>query len=328
MTEPTRKRDRGVTLIELMIVLVIASLVVGGIYTLFATQQRSYFVQDQVAGVQQDARAALTIMTRDIRMAGLIVGPGSATGFSDGTIDTITMPSGNTYAVTPANSAIAPDSITVVLGLVELGLVQSVSTNVVTLDQDAQNDYFDDGYGTPNPAKLFVAFDYHHIHANKVYQVPLSGVSGQDITVTNYPSGSVTVGGRAYGVKAVTYSVTTNDGVLRRNENTGAGAQPLVGDGVTTFVEDLQFAYQVEGDSGWYNAPSEFPAGTNEADIRMVRINITVRTAVQDATVQDAEPAAQFNQPPLEDHTDPTFLNGPDGFRRRVYTTVVKVRNL
>ena len=77
------KVDKGVTLIELMIVLVIAGLLVGGIYTLFATQQRSYFVQDRVAGVQQDARAVLTIMARDIRMAGFVTGEGSSSGFTD-----------------------------------------------------------------------------------------------------------------------------------------------------------------------------------------------------------------------------------------------------
>jgi hypothetical protein len=100
----------------------------------------------------------------------------------------------------------------------------------------------------------------------------------------------------------------------------------LAGDGTTTFVEDLQFAYQVAGDTGWYNAPADFPAGTSQANIEMVRINVTVRTAVEDATVQDEVPTAQFNQPALEDHT--ASLTGPDGFRRRVYTTEVKVRNL
>jgi len=99
----------------------------------------------------------------------------------------------------------------------------------------------------------------------------------------------------------------------------------LAGDGATTVVEDLQFAYQVAGNTTtWYNTPTE--ASASNADIRMVRINITVRTAVEDATVADAEPAARFDQPALEDHT--TGLNTDDGFRRRVYTTVVKLRNL
>ncbi len=320
-----RAGNKGVTLIELMIVLVIASILVGGIYTLFMTQQRSYSVQDQVAGVQQDARAALDIMTRDIRMAGFLVGPGSSSGFTDGLINTITLPSGFTFALTPVNSATTPDSITVVFSAQELGVVQSLTggnqVNLLLSSNVNLNTYF-----ASNP--LLVSFDLHDNHRNKVYQVNAFSNSPAQVTVTNFPSGSVTVGGKVYGVKAITYSVTTADGVLRRNEYTGGGAQPLAGDGTTTFVEDLQLAYQVAGSNTWiFDIPAHtWPASTTFANIRMVRINITVRTAVQDAAVQDAAPATQFNQPALEDHS--TTLNGPDGFRRRVYTTEVKIRNL
>jgi prepilin-type N-terminal cleavage/methylation domain-containing protein len=306
--------NKGVTLIELMIVLVIAAILVGGIYTLFATQQRSYFVQDGVAGIQQDARAVLTIMARDIRMAGLAVGVGGATGFTDGT--TPFAISGFNFAVNPTNSDSAPDSLTVVLGVNELGTVQSIAGTLVTLDNNVASD------------NTFVAFD---LQPGRLYQATPDGTNV--MPVTNFPGGDTTVGGKAYGVKAITYTVTALDGTaglgsLRRNENTGAGAQPLAGDGTTTFVEDLQFAYQVEGDAGWYNDPStDFPAGTNQANIEMVRISINVRTAIEDATVADADAAARFDQPVLEDHTT-TGLNTDDGFRRRVYTTVVKVRNL
>src|SRR4030042_2782945 len=91
-------KNRGVTLIELMIVLVIAAILVAGIYSLFITQQRSYTVQDQVAGAQQDARAALTLMARDIRMAGFLLG---SEGFNV---------NGAQFAVTPNNNAGGTDS--------------------------------------------------------------------------------------------------------------------------------------------------------------------------------------------------------------------------
>jgi prepilin-type N-terminal cleavage/methylation domain-containing protein len=298
--------NKGVTLIELMIVLVIAAILVGGIYTLFATQQRSYFVQDRVAGIQQDARAVLTIMARDIRMAGLAVGVGGATGFTDGT--TPFAISGFNFAVNPTNSDSAPDSLTVVLGVNELGTVQSIAGTLVTLDNNVASD------------NTFVAFD---LQPGRLYQATPDGTNV--MPVTNFPGGDTTVGGKAYGVQAITYQV--QNGTLQRAVNAGT-PQPMAGDGETTVVEDLQFAYQVEGDAGWYNDPStDFPAGTNQANIEMVRISINVRTAVEDATVADADAAAQFDQPALEDHTT-TGLNTDDGFRRRVYTTVVKVRNL
>ena len=297
--------NKGVTLIELMIVLVIAGILVGGIYTLFATQQRSYFVQDRVTGIQQDARAVLTFMARDVRMAGFLSGAGSASGFTDGS--TTFAISGFNYALNPVNSTTGPDALTVVLGVDELGVVQSTAGTLVTLNNNVAS------------SNTFVSFD---LQSGTLYQATPDGTNV--MPVINFPAGDTTVGGKAYGVQAITYQV--QNGVLQRAINAGT-AQPLAGDGTTTFVEDLQFAYQVEGDTGWYNDPAtDFPVGSSQADIEMVRINVTVRTAVADATVQDEVPAAQFNQPALEDHT--TTLAGPDGFRRRVYTTEVKVRNL
>jgi type IV pilus assembly protein PilW len=61
---------KGVTLIELLIVLVLSGIVIGGTYRLFVAQTRAYTVQDQVVEVQQGIRSAMEILLRDLRMAG------------------------------------------------------------------------------------------------------------------------------------------------------------------------------------------------------------------------------------------------------------------
>ncbi len=61
---------KGVTLIELLIVLVMSAFVIAGIYRLFIAQTRAYTVQDQVVEVQQSIRSAMEILLRDLRMAG------------------------------------------------------------------------------------------------------------------------------------------------------------------------------------------------------------------------------------------------------------------
>ena len=63
-------KERGVTLIELLVTLVICSIVVAGIYRVFIAQSKAYTVQDQVAEVQQTVRSAMDILLRDLRMAG------------------------------------------------------------------------------------------------------------------------------------------------------------------------------------------------------------------------------------------------------------------
>jgi type IV pilus assembly protein PilW len=62
--------QRGLTLVELMVALAIAFIVIGVVYQAFTSQQRTYTIQDQVAEAQQNARVAMNILMRDLRMAG------------------------------------------------------------------------------------------------------------------------------------------------------------------------------------------------------------------------------------------------------------------
>ncbi len=68
----------GFTLIELLVAMAITGIVAGAIYTAFQSQQKSYLIQEQVAEMQQNLRAAMDIMVREIRMAGYSQG---ASGF-------------------------------------------------------------------------------------------------------------------------------------------------------------------------------------------------------------------------------------------------------
>ena len=65
-----RLSNQGLTLIELMIAMTVFLLVLGGIYSTFQSQHKSYLMQEEVAAMQQNIRAAMFYMTREIRMAG------------------------------------------------------------------------------------------------------------------------------------------------------------------------------------------------------------------------------------------------------------------
>lgn len=62
--------NRGFTLIELMISIVIGGLITAATYATYVSQHHSYYAQDQVAEMQQNLRAALSLLTTEIRMAG------------------------------------------------------------------------------------------------------------------------------------------------------------------------------------------------------------------------------------------------------------------
>jgi len=68
MKNAIRPNNKGLTLIELLVGLVICAIVVAGIYRLFIAQSRAYTVQDQVVEVQQNIRSAMEVMLRDLRM--------------------------------------------------------------------------------------------------------------------------------------------------------------------------------------------------------------------------------------------------------------------
>ena len=69
MILPT-KNNRGFTLIELMIAMVIGLLIMASIYKVFSTYQRADASQRLVVDMLQNARSAMLLMEREIRMAG------------------------------------------------------------------------------------------------------------------------------------------------------------------------------------------------------------------------------------------------------------------
>lgn len=63
-------KDNGFTLIELMIAITISSIVMAGIVTSYHVQVKTKVTQEVIVEAQQNLRAAMQVMTREIRMAG------------------------------------------------------------------------------------------------------------------------------------------------------------------------------------------------------------------------------------------------------------------
>jgi type IV pilus assembly protein PilW len=66
----TLRRNNGVTLTELLIALALTGIVAGAIYKIFISQSRDYTIQSEVAEMQQNLRAGVFMMEREIRMVG------------------------------------------------------------------------------------------------------------------------------------------------------------------------------------------------------------------------------------------------------------------
>lgn len=84
MNRTRYQNNRGFTLIELLVVLAISAVILTAVMKVFTQSQVTYNVQEEVAAMQQNVRAAKMFVERDIRMAGSgtinLMGPNAATG--------------------------------------------------------------------------------------------------------------------------------------------------------------------------------------------------------------------------------------------------------
>lgn len=64
------KKQKGLTLVELMIAVVLGLILVAGVIQIFVANKQTYRVTDAQSRLQENARFALEVLTRDIRSAG------------------------------------------------------------------------------------------------------------------------------------------------------------------------------------------------------------------------------------------------------------------
>ena len=81
--------NSGFTIVELLVATAISGIVLTGIYSSYYSQQKSYVAQGQVSSMQQNLRAALYHMEREIRMAGCDPVGGTGAGIKTNGTDSI-----------------------------------------------------------------------------------------------------------------------------------------------------------------------------------------------------------------------------------------------
>jgi prepilin-type N-terminal cleavage/methylation domain len=289
-------KQHGFTLVELMVVVVIFFFILAGVFTAYITQHHASVVQAQVSDAQQNARIAMDFLSKEIRMAGFGKPAGAVNGFSNAVSPAI-----NNDATSGNNILNGTDQITIVTGYRQISTLSSAATQgATTVALNGNGDTFDTG------TKKYVCIDATSQNDNYV----ISGATSSSLTLSPGLTRDYKQGAAVFLVKAITYSV--NDArVITRNENIGGGAQTIAPN-----IEDLQLAYQLADDT-WSNAPA------SPEDIRAVRINVLARTRFEDHRPGQSGTIGQ--RPDVEDHD---VNNVTDGFRRRLLTSVVEVRNL
>jgi type IV pilus assembly protein PilW len=64
------RNNKGFTIAEFLVVMVIAGVLMAGIYAAAYSQQKSYICQEQISAMRQNLRAGMDFMIRELQMAG------------------------------------------------------------------------------------------------------------------------------------------------------------------------------------------------------------------------------------------------------------------
>jgi prepilin-type N-terminal cleavage/methylation domain-containing protein len=251
------RKQNGVSLIELLVALVISIFLIASIYWIFIQQQKTFTTQEQVVDIQQNIRFAISIMMREIKMAGFgnisMVLPATINGRTYNNIVNPETPVANALTILSATNPVAT--------LTTEGGVSNSQIVVSTLTDNQGNQLFDTN--------------------NKKY-ISIGGVESNVITAVDPGTRTLTltgplgfkheVGTPVFTIRALSYQVLVENGIPILKKDDGGGSQP-VADG----IEMLQFQY-LDGNGIVTATPS---------NIRIIRVSMTARTERQDLDYKD-----------------------------------------
>jgi prepilin-type N-terminal cleavage/methylation domain-containing protein len=286
------RQNKGITLIELLVALVIAGILVAAVYRTFLSQQKTYTVQEQVVDMQQNVRALINRMMREIRMAGFGnvsmllpppygLGPGVTIG-------------GKNYTDVVNPDYPVAGSVTILSGICFYYIngsgekVVVSTTEVPVVPNQIKVNSLTDTQGNV----LFDTGDRKYVSIGGVESYTITNIVGTTLTLSGNLTYSHPVNTPVFAIRAISYQVGIVDGkpTLLRDENTGAGGQSLADN-----IETLQFGYLDANGNPTANPPG----------IRIVQVTLR-------ATTNDSDPEYKSD----------------GGYRKRTIASNVRLRNM
>ena len=353
----------GMTLIELMVGAVVAVVIAAAGFTILVTTNKATIANGQTVETQQNVRAAMDIISRDVKLAGF----------------GMTAPVGScATAIVPidANAVGAdtsPDSIRL---LVPLGTsaapawtLTSAVGGAATLNKITLPSSPAPGAVANMVAEAGGSLDNAFISLGGIVTAQVTSVSGNDINFAPIPPpAALPAGLPVYLLQCVTYDIGSTSALcnggtapcLRRNTTAIAANAVAIMDG----IEDIQFAYACDGCRTVINGgnPDRViddqagAAGFDQADfvtnslwgtppmtpdkIRLVQVTVVGRQVNADQGTGEVNRSGLLSPTAwqVSDHNhaqgvfalnDFNLLNPPySSVRRRVLTRTVEVRNI
>lgn len=333
---PDFSSEKGYTLVEILIVMVILAIVSAGITTVFVTGLTEYGVREVNIRMQQQARLAMYDIERELKMAGY-----GFMDFGNLKINVYSKPTNTiiSWAIVEANNVAGAanntDSILIRYQTIDPATLpdvtissnhpdSSVSTPVSDASGFAQGDLFFifDPNDLTKPASMLQVS--HTPSSNKDALKHDSG-SSWDYNPPNpktnvFPPGGYGIGCkvvnlRTLGVKWVQYHVDSNRNLIKESST---APQPHI---VATGIEDMQIRYQFK-DGTWLNVPVDGDANHDINNLRALKVSIIARTAKPDSRYGGSQPFRLTGS-----QGDGVVYSG-GGYRRMTMSSTISLRNL
>jgi len=332
----TLKKQKGLTLLELMIAVVLGIFITGGMIQLFINSKQNYRVQENLSRLQENGRFAMDFIARDIRMTGywgcLKNGLGNATnslnpgganydvnyhgfaedilGLDDGANpDTLTLRGAfnngisviTPYATSPSQELKIPT---------DNGLVQG---DIVLISDCEQANIFQISNADPSADGKIT----HTINnADDPGNINIADPTCDDTTAANHCFSKIYLGDASvYKISTIVYSIQTGaSGELALFRKIDGGADQELIEG----IEDMQILYGEDTDND--STPNYYlPAGSlglNLEQVVSIRVSL-LATTLEDNLATQAVPYTIFG----------TQTTPDDRKIRRVITSTIAIRN-
>src|SRR3972149_1717816 len=252
-----RTWQNGFSIVEVLIAVSILSLVLSGLYNVFYSQYRSFEAQRDVLVTQRDIRASLSLLERDVRMAGFGVPRGSnpVAALQDGIVGDATAPDTIRINFSPGPFTLLTSSTVASPGVNNIIQVDSVTAFQVGDTINIINNSDNNLIGT----YVINAIDTGNLTLSLDADPSGAGINVGDFVVRDF--------------RTITYSTAINAGTGRRELRRGDGVvQSTIIDGIVNF----QLSYILDDDS-------EVTSPADLSDIRRIRIDLIAQTTKETA---------------------------------------------
>ena len=301
---PGSSFQRGFSIIELMVAMVVGLLIVAATSSLFISTKRAYVDSELVSRMQENGRFALNVLADELRLVNFWGEAPQPEIRQRSDLDPITGDCTGQAAGYLLDSPIFA--------------VTAASSTVASCVNDAQvnSDVLFVKHVAPTPISLAdIRNDRSYVMANPFFGILFDGA---DPPPSNAVGGDVP-NGQLWEIRSALYYVR-NDGVtppalVRRLLRSGAWSPP---EEIAAGVENIQFLFGVDDNSD--NTVDRYvsTADANFDQVIAARVFLLVRSDTQDGSYLDRR---TYQLGSL------TINNPGDHFRRMVYETTISLRN-